>query len=136
MPKSFAERLGRFTPNMGGLDRDTLLFAAGQASVRRPTRLWSVLVGALAASQLLTVVLLWPGPKSPVGPMANSSPAAEVTMLDTPPLARETTDEWVLSRRALQSDNGEWPRDPAVERLVVAGPPLRAWTASATMALD
>ena len=59
MSEPFAERLSRFTPDGSGLDRDALLFAAGRASVRHNRR-WRVVAGGLAASQLLTLLLLWP----------------------------------------------------------------------------
>lgn len=136
MPESLAERLSRFTPDGSGLDRDALLFAAGQASVRRPARTWGVLVGALAASQLLTLVLLWPGPRAAVGPVAKGVAPAELTNPDMPPVATETTALWALNRRAMQSESGELPREMAVERLVAAGPPLRAWAASSALTPD
>ncbi len=59
MSEPLAERLSRFTPDAGKLDRDALLFAAGRASAR-PGRRWMALTGALAASQLLTLLFLWP----------------------------------------------------------------------------
>jgi hypothetical protein len=65
MPEPLADRLKRFTPE-SGLDRDALLFALGRAS-DRPARVWMLLAGALAACQVLTLVLLWPRP-SPPGP--------------------------------------------------------------------
>jgi hypothetical protein len=43
------ERLSRFTPDAGGLDRDSLLFAAGRASAR-PNRPWVALAAGLALS--------------------------------------------------------------------------------------
>src|SRR5436309_7303171 len=59
MTDPLGERLSRFTPDGTGLDRDAVLFAAGRASAR-PNRRWMALAGALAASQLLTLVVLWP----------------------------------------------------------------------------
>ena len=41
------ERLGRFTPDGSGIDRDALLFAAGRASVK-PDRRWQSVAGLLA----------------------------------------------------------------------------------------
>ena len=75
MSEPIAERLSRFTPDAGQLDRDALLFAAGRASAR-PGRRWIAVAGALAASQLLTLVFLWPrtpppgadAPRSPFAP--------------------------------------------------------------------
>ena len=50
MSEPLAERLSRFTPDGAGLDRDSLLFAAGRASAR-PSRRWQALAAALAASR-------------------------------------------------------------------------------------
>lgn len=63
-------KLAQFTPTPAGFDRDTLLFNAGRASVRR--RWWLVpVVALLAITQAVTLVVLWPaGPPtlSPVAP--------------------------------------------------------------------
>ena len=57
MSEPFLERLSRFTPDAGRLDRDALLFAAGRGSVR-PNRGWITLATLLASTQLLSLVLL------------------------------------------------------------------------------
>jgi hypothetical protein len=54
-----AERLRRFTPDSGAIDRDALIFAAGRASAKNNVG-WKALAGALAASQALSLALLWP----------------------------------------------------------------------------
>ncbi len=54
-----AAQLSRFTPDRGVLDRDALIFAAGRASANKRRR-WRVIAGTLAASQLLTLCILWP----------------------------------------------------------------------------
>ncbi|HEV3341757.1 MAG TPA: hypothetical protein VG125_15425 [Pirellulales bacterium] len=59
MSERFLERLSRFTPDAGGLDRDSLLFAAGRASAR-PNRGWKCLSAVLATTQLLALAVLWP----------------------------------------------------------------------------
>jgi hypothetical protein len=59
MSEPFLERLSRFTPDAGKLDRDALLFAAGRASAR-PNRGWIAVASALASTQVLSLVLLWP----------------------------------------------------------------------------
>ena len=41
MSEPILERLSRFTPDAGGLDRDALLFAAGRESAR-PNRGWMI----------------------------------------------------------------------------------------------
>ena len=53
MSEPFLERLSRFTPNAGGLDRDALLFAAGRASAR-PNRAWIALATLLTSTQVLS----------------------------------------------------------------------------------
>src|SRR5262245_54343848 len=123
MHESFAELLSRFTPDARALDRDALLFAAGQASVRRSMRTWGVLVGSLAGSQLLTLVLLWPGPRAAVGPVAKGVSPVEMTNPEMPPVATEATALWALNRRAMQSESGDLPRGTTVERLVPADSP-------------
>ena len=66
MSEPFLERLSRFTPDAGGLDRDALLFAAGRGSAR-PNRGWMTLAALLASTQALSLVLLWPHPTPPGG---------------------------------------------------------------------
>ena len=57
MSEPFLERLSRFTPETGGLNRDALLFAAGRRSAR-PNRGWIALAAALAGTQTLSLALL------------------------------------------------------------------------------
>jgi hypothetical protein len=134
MHKSLAESLSRFTPDSSGLDRDALLFAAGQASARRPVRTWRVLVGALAACQLLTLVLLWPQSKSPTGTIAQvPMPAVATKVLDTPASAEEPTSLQALTRRAMESADGDLPRDVSTGSFVVEPAPLRAFSAPITI---
>ena len=64
MSQEFLERLSRFTPDTGGLDRDALLFAAGKASAR-PDHRWVVLAALLANTQIVSLVLLWPRQVAP-----------------------------------------------------------------------
>src|SRR5258708_39994063 len=68
MSESFLERMSRFTPDAGKLDRDALLFAAGRGSAR-PNRMWKSLAAVLASTQVLSFVLLWPHEAPPVGGM-------------------------------------------------------------------
>jgi hypothetical protein len=136
MAESFAERLSRFTPDSSALDRDALLFAAGRASARRSNRFLGVLTGALAAAQLLTLVLLWPAPRPASLPVADRSISAELASADAPPVAMDEASVGTLSRRALQSANEDLPREKAVEQLVATGPALRAAAASSWIGLD
>src|SRR6516162_1781154 len=64
MSEPFLERLSRFTPDAGSVNRDTLLFETGRASAR-PNRGWIALAAALAATQALSLVLLWPHTSPP-----------------------------------------------------------------------
>jgi len=68
MSEPFLERLSRFTPDAGRLDRDALLFAAGRSSAR-PNRGWMTLASVLAGTQVLSLVLLWPHER-PIPPAA------------------------------------------------------------------
>jgi hypothetical protein len=122
MSEPFAERLSRFTPDGSGLDRDALLFAAGRASAR-PGRRWRAVAGALAASQLLTLLFLWP-----------HTPPAVLSVPPAPPVAVEPPSpspapagsrSWAMSRRLLNEPDDLPP--PAVsDSLVPDDPPLRA----------
>ncbi len=64
MSEPFLERLSRFTPDAGGLDRDALLFAAGRGSAR-PNRGWKALAALLAGTQMLSLALLFQLPTPP-----------------------------------------------------------------------
>jgi hypothetical protein len=136
MHESIAEQLSRFTPEPGGLDRDALLFAAGQASVRRPMQTWGVAVGALAACQLLTLFLLWPESKSPVGTVAKAPSAVNSSTSAVPAGVDEPTSIASLTRQTMQSPRGELPAGITVDHLAAADPPLRAFVASASVGLD
>jgi hypothetical protein len=125
MSEPFAERLSRFTPDGSGLDRDALLFAAGRASVR-PNRRWRIVAGALAASQLLTLVFLWPhalhqGADAPRSPFASASPVA----VESPSPAPMDPHSWAMNRRLLDSA-GDLPPVAGVDDLVPDDPPLPA----------
>ena len=89
MPGRIEDSLSRFTPSLGDLNRDALLFAAGRASAR-PDRKWPTLAALLALSQTLTLALLWmdtavPPPRvQPVVPptfTAPSDPAPTVPLI-------------------------------------------------------
>ena len=126
MPEPLVECLSRFTPSVECLDRDALLFAAGQASVRRTGRTWAVLVGTLAASQLLTLALLWPASTSLPTPVVDAIVPQMPMPAETAPEVIEPTALAALNRSVLLSSNGDLPRETAVQPLVASGPPLRA----------
>jgi hypothetical protein len=120
-PEGFPEPLSRFTPDAGGLDRDALLFAAGRASAR-PHRLWMAVAVALAVTQVLTLVLLWPHPAPPAvsapPPPVQEAPARELS--DSPGL-------WSAHPRLRDGELDERPTPPAAGPLMDSGPPLRAF---------
>jgi hypothetical protein len=127
MSEPFLERLGRFTPAAGNLDRDALLFAAGRAAAR-PNRGWITLVGALAATQALSLVLLWPHAAPPaIG--AGVQVADSSSRLDA--VERAGADRWTDPGvwSLAQGLQGHEPDDqPAgAGTLLDDGPPLRAF---------
>ena len=65
MSEPILERLSRFTPDAGGLDRDALLFAAGRESAR-PNRGWMTLASLLASTQALSLVASLASPEPAV----------------------------------------------------------------------
>ena len=115
------ERLARFTPASGALDRDALLFAAGRQSAR-PSRLWPVVAGLLAVAQAGTLVALWPR-ESPA-PVATppAPPAAPPTESLFPPASPEPRLWSAGSRPDVLLDS----RAAAQGEFVSSEPPLTA----------
>jgi hypothetical protein len=115
------DRLSRFTPNAPGLDRDAILFAAGRRSARG-SWLWKAAAGVLAASQAVTLVVLWPAPAAimtPVVPPAVVGPAAQ----PEPPPPSPPSDVWTAGSPPdvlLRSE------PLAAIQFVPSGPPLTA----------
>src|SRR5262249_52385408 len=107
MSDPLVERLKRFSPDASGLDRDSLLFQAGRASVR-PAHTWKAVAAALALCQLLTLAML--GPRPATAPTARSvrPSAAEPPLLARSsaqaPAGRELSDH-PDSSRLLPSDD-------------------------------
>ncbi|MHB1424734.1 MAG: hypothetical protein ACYC3I_16310 [Gemmataceae bacterium] len=127
MSEPFAERLSRFTPDATSLDRDALLFAAGRASASSSWR-WQTLAGVLAASQLLTLVCLWPRtpPSSMPAPApfaASDSPSADAPSHE---LTHYPPRQWTL-RTPLRSLDLDEPQPLSDEPMVPPEPPLRAF---------
>jgi hypothetical protein len=120
MSEPFLERLSRFTPDAGSVDRDALLFNTGRASAR-PNRGWIALAAALAASQALSLVVLWPHATPP-------SAGSLVQVAHAPPMASEppilADSGLLLARQTLELE----PQDrPETGTFVDSGPPLRAY---------
>jgi hypothetical protein len=127
MSEPLEARLGRFTPDVTGLNRDALLFAAGRASVR-PRRRWQALAGALAASQLLTLVCLWPPtPSSP--PLETPFVASESLLPDRTPMPAPKPDpsELRLLRQRMQDGDLDYSTPPSAEPMGPQEPPLRGF---------
>jgi hypothetical protein len=127
MSEPFLERLSRFTPDAGRLDRDALLFAAGRSSVH-PSRGWMTMAGLLAGTQALWLVLLWPHASPPPAGGLTSA----VANVSAPRVARELTATaawgdhglWSVRRRLLQETTAAPPADDM--NLIDSGPLLRA----------
>jgi hypothetical protein len=125
MSEPFLERLSRFTPDTGGLDRDALLFAAGRASAR-PGRGWKTLAAVLAATQALSLALLWPHATPPVGgstPQVAHQPAPAAGR--PAPEALANSGVWSVYREL--QDSAREDRADGTGSFVESGPPLRAF---------
>jgi hypothetical protein len=133
MSEPIAERLSRFTPDASALDRDALLFNAGRASVH-PNRGWTAAALTLAASQLLTLTLLWPGPSRPPAGPASTTSFPKLT--ESPPAQRDASELGSLNQRLLDARDGDIPPSAPSEDLVPGDPPLHAFAAPNLEGLD
>ena len=129
MSEPFIERLSRFTPDAGGLDRDSLLYAAGRASVH-PNRAWIILTFALAITQPVFLILLWPRPTPP----ANRIVLTTAAPLSFASAVQDSTDDpadssglWSVRHNPLDSDGEDNPAPSGAVTFVENGPPLRAF---------
>ena len=125
MSEAFLERLSRFTPDAGGLDRDALLFEAGRKSAR-PNRSWLTAVSLLAGTQALSLALLWSRSSSPAGESTVSVAAAPkpATALDPPNSgASANPGIWSARHSLLVSETEGKPVNDVV--FIDVGPPLR-----------
>jgi hypothetical protein len=118
------ERLSRLTPSAAGLDRDALLFAAGQRSAR--SRLWPAVAGVLAIAQVATLVALWP--RDSVVPLNVVAPSAYSPPFALPP-ASPPSEIWSVGSRP---DELQLPHAPAGSEFVSSGPPLTAGSSRLT----
>jgi hypothetical protein len=120
------ERLIRFTPDAGRLERDALLFAAGRASAR-PNRGWMTLAALLASTQVLSLVLLWP-PAAPPGPGSPApvagAPALPATVERARPQPSADPGLWSARPQLLEA---EPEKQPDTGTFIDNGPPLRAF---------
>jgi hypothetical protein len=133
MPEPILERLSRFTPDGSTLDRDALLFNAGRASVRRH-RGWALAALTLAASQLLTLSLLWPVPNRSSSRLVTTSFAPKA--VESSPAAPDALELGSLNRHVLDAREGDLPPSAPCEDLVPGDPPLHAFGAPLPEGLD
>jgi hypothetical protein len=129
MSESFLERLSRFTPDAGKLERDALLFAAGRRSAR-PNRGWIALAAALAGTQALSLALLALHPMPPAsglpGPAASVPPSPTRSEPATPQAAAGA-GLWTARQRLLESEADDHPSPVNTVTLIQSDPPLRAF---------
>lgn len=129
MSESFIERLSRFTPDAGGLDRDALLFAAGRESAR-PNRPWIALAAVLAVAQPLSLVMLWsdsapPAARLPVQVVYLPAPSADVASR-TRDLS-ECPGLWSARHTLMESEAVDNTEPAHAVMFIESGPPLRAF---------
>jgi len=123
---AFVQRLSRLTPTPAALDRDALLFAAGRASARG-SRPLVALASALATSQLLTLVFLWPrAPLPPAEPLSAGASVAVANQDSTPAPPYQLSE----LRRDLLSAEHDGLRRSTDGCFVPDDPPLRAFDAT------
>jgi hypothetical protein len=126
MSEPFLERLSRFTPDAGGLNRDALLFAAGRSSAR-PNRGWKTLATLLASTQAMSLVLLWPHPTPP----ATSFAVPVAVARESPAIVDPRTSGawanpglWSARHSLLELETDDRPAGDIT--LIDGDPPLRA----------
>ncbi len=131
MSEPVIERLSRFTPDTGKLDRDALLYAAGHRSAR-PNRPWIALAAALAVTQMLTLALWWQRPAQSAAvlpPTAAPLPAPSSPSGPTTPDSSDSPGMWSVRRRLLDSDLERRPLPVETGTFIESEPPLRAFAA-------
>jgi hypothetical protein len=126
MSEPFLERLSRFTPDAGRLERDALLFATGRGSAR-PNRAWITLASLLACTQALSLVVLWPH----ATPRDAGSPLQVANAPATPAVGEPATSDtsanpglWSTRHSLMESESED---QPDTGTFVDNGSPLRAY---------
>jgi hypothetical protein len=135
MSEPFVENLSRFTPDSGGLNRDEIIFAAGRRSVR-PNRGWITLASALAATQALSLVILWPSgrPLPPGLTVVHGTAPAAAPALENASSALDHPGVWSAHLNLAELEPEERPAGDI--SLIESGPPLRAFAPSRVSLLD
>lgn len=124
MSDPLTRTLSRFTPE-GGVDRDTLMYQAGRASVPSPVR-WKALAAMLALGQALTLLALLARPDAPE---AEASP--DPTIVPSPAMP---AGGW-MARHGLP-EAYELPPLGRETNLVADNPPLRVYTSWTSLPVD
>lgn len=125
-PDPVFDKLARFSPSSGGLDRDAILFASGRAS-SRSRRLWPAIAGFLAVTQAITLAALLM-PRSPREmPTKTEIPAALSPMVEPQP---EYSSDGMIQ---VWSDPDRLPRESLVADPV---PPEPIWTVVSAKSLS
>jgi hypothetical protein len=96
-PDPVTDSLARFTPSAPGLDRDAILFAVGRRTARG-TWVWKAIAGLLAASQTVTLVILWPTPSPLESPLV-PAPAVVTPAEPALPPTSSRSDVWTAGSR-------------------------------------
>jgi hypothetical protein len=142
MSEPIVERLSRFTPDAGRLDRDSLLYEAGRKSAR-PNRAWTVSTSLLAFTQVVSLVVLWPGMLPPTGERTfsvNGPPSRAVdpgaTLEQLPSDVKDSHSLWAARRRFPESELDDQPASADAGPFVESEPPLRAFTPPAVSLLN
>ena len=136
MSEPFLERLSRFTPAAGGLNRDELLFAAGRNSAR-PNRTWKALASTLAVTQALSLALFLPqtGRRALAPSVADGAapaPPRRGSGIAPPPFKMQRHGPSAPGFAELDRE-----RRPAGDfTLIEPGPPLRAFRLAGSPLLD
>jgi hypothetical protein len=126
MSESFIEPLSRFTPDAGRLDRAALLLSVGRACAR-PNRGWVALTTALAISQALTLVLLWPRPVPSVAIVPPPSSTLEAPAPEPYDDPGDSLRLWTAQQKLLKSVLEGQPVPAETGTFIENGPPLRAF---------
>ena len=116
-PDPVFDKLTRFSPSPGGLDRDAILFAAGRAS-SRSRRLWPAIAGVLAVTQAITLAQLLASRPPQAAPVQNGNSLPPAPAIEPPDSMRDN----ILQVR---SDFEHWPREMPVDDPVPSKP---TWT--------
>jgi hypothetical protein len=126
MSETFLERLSRFTPSAGSLERDALLFAAGRRSAR-PNRGWITLAAALAGTQALSLALLLAHPTMPSAhqPMSGASLPSSPASSETTAKVSDGPGRWIARHRLLEPGPDDQPAGSGT--FTDSEPPLRAF---------